>query len=332
MRILVTGGAGYIGAHVVRLLLERGDDVVVVDDFVSGDAGRVPPSTRVLTVDLASADSVAPLAECLRHEQIEAVLHFAARKQVSESVQRPAWYFQQNVGGLANLLIAMEDADVSRLVFSSSAAVYGSMDGARIDEEAPTHPVNPYGRTKLVGEQLVGDAARACGLSAISLRYFNVAGTGAPELADRARSNLVPMVFERIDAGAAPRIFGDDFGTPDGTCIRDFVHVLDVAAAHLAAVDATRSGSGSHEIFNIGTGVGTSVRQMVEKILRIAGSALVPQVVGRREGDAPVVVASADRIRDRLGWQATYGLDSIVRSAWDAHMRARAVGGNPTRL
>jgi UDP-glucose 4-epimerase len=322
MRILVTGGAGYIGAHVVRLLIERGDDVVIADDLVTGDAARVP-GIRVLPVDLASLDAITTLSDCLRDERIDAVLHFAARKQVGESVERPAWYYQQNVGGLANLLLAMEAAGVTRFVFSSSAAVYGAASGSSIAEEAVKQPVNPYGGTKLVGEQLAADAGAAFGLSAVSLRYFNVAGTGAPELADRARLNLVPMVFERIDAGLAPLIFGDDYDTPDGTCVRDYVHVLDVAQAHLTAVDHTVSGRGDHEVFNIGTGEGTSVRRMVESILELAGSSLTPEVVERRAGDAAVVVASAAKIEQRLGWRAAYGLDDIVRSAWDAHVAAR---------
>jgi len=326
MRILVTGGAGYIGAHVVRLLLGRGDDVVVADDLVFGDADRIP-GIRVLRVDLASVDAVAPLATCLREERIDAVLHFAARKQVAESVERPAWYFQQNIGGLANLLMAMEEAGVTRLVFSSSAAVYGSVSGATISEDAVTQPVNPYGRTKLVGEQLVRDAGRSFGVSAVSLRYFNVAGSATPDLADRATTNLVPMVFHLIDAGLPPQIFGDDFDTPDGTCVRDFVHVLDVAQAHLVAVDSTEAGRGDHDVFNVGTGEGTSVRRMIEKIVEVAGSSLVPEVVERRAGDAGVVVASAGKIRERLGWRATYGVDEIVGSAWEAHTAGRAVPG-----
>jgi UDP-glucose 4-epimerase len=233
VKVLVTGGAGYIGSHVVRLLVQRGDDVVVVDDLSNGDPARIG-DLPLYPLDLADPAVIPALGETMRRHDVEAVIHFAARKRVDESVVRPAWYYRQNVGSLANLLEAMEAEGVHRLVFSSSAAVYGATEGAAIAEDHATEPVNPYGATKLIGEQLVEAAARAFPVRGASLRYFNVAGAGWPELGDTAVLNLVPMVFERIDADASPLIFGDDYPTSDGTCVRDFVHVLDLAEAHLA--------------------------------------------------------------------------------------------------
>ncbi len=314
----MTGGAGYIGAHVVRLLRERGDQVVIVDDLVTGDARRVA-GLPLYQLDLSDSHAPVRLEQIMREHDVRAVIHFAARKQVGESVARPAWYYQQNVGGLANLLLAMEAAGVDSLVFSSSAAVYGRSEGAALDESTPTLPMNPYGETKLVGEWLVAAAAAAGGLRAASLRYFNVAGAGWPELGDTAVLNLVPMVFERIDAGRAPLVFGDDYPTADGTCVRDYVHVLDLADAHLVTLDALVEGEPRHEVYNVGTGAGSSVREMVDEILAVAGSSLEPEVRPRRAGDPAVVVADAGRIADRLGWRARRGVPEIIASAWASH-------------
>ena len=320
---MVTGGAGYIGAHVVRLLGERGDEVVVVDDLVTGRAERVN-GVPLIQLELADGRVVEQVEQVLRQYRIEAVIHFAARKQVGESVDRAAWYYQQNVGSLANVLIAMQNAAVGRLVFSSSAAVYGAAHGAgddRIGEASPTVPLSPYGETKLVGEWMVTDAARASGLRAASLRYFNVAGAGWPELGDSAVLNLVPMVFERLDASAAPIIFGDDYNTPDGTCVRDYVHVMDLAEAHLAALD--RLEAPGNQIFNVGTGTGSSVRQVIDAILAVSGATAKPVIAPRRAGDPDSVVASVERIRAQTGWSARYGLEEIVASAWSAHLRRK---------
>lgn len=314
MRVLITGGSGYIGSHVCRLLVQRGDIPVVVDDFVMGDRARISGVTSY-NLDLSAVEAADRLEAIMRSERIEAVIHFAARKQVAESVQKPLWYFSQNIGGLAAVLEAMTRVGVCSVVFSSSAAVYGDADGV-VGEDAPTAPVNPYGQSKLAGEWLVADVARASHLNAISLRYFNVAGAGWPDLADRAVLNLVPMVFERLDANEGPQIFGDDYGTPDGTCVRDFVHVLDVAEAHLVALAALRAPHPPHRVYNVGTGTGASVRNVVEGIRRRSGDAPAAVVRPRRVGDPASVVADVRRIDEELGWRARFTLDDILDAAW----------------
>lgn len=314
VRVLITGGSGYIGSHVCRLLVQRGDAPVVVDDFVTGDRARLSGVTSY-ELDLSAVEAADRLEAIMRTEQVESVIHFAARKQVGESVEKPLWYFAQNMGGLAAVLDAMTRANLRSIVFSSSAAVYGDADGV-VGEDSPTVPVNPYGQSKLAGEWLVADVALASELRAISLRYFNVAGSGWPDLADRAVLNLVPMVFERLDADEGPQIFGNDYGTPDGTCVRDFVHVLDVAEAHLVALDALPSQSERHRVYNVGTGVGASVRDVVEGIRRRAGGAPAAVVRPRRAGDPAAVVADVERIERELGWRARFDLDDILDAAW----------------
>lgn len=314
MTLLVTGGAGYIGAHVVRLARLAGRDVVVVDDFSTGDADRIAdvPQHRL---DVAEPSSVPALAELMRSAHVREVIHLAARKQVGESMARPAWYFQQNVTGLANVLAAMEAARVATLVFSSSAAVYGNPAAAVVSEESATCPVSPYGETKLVGEWLVRDAARAWGLRAISLRFFNVAGAGWPDLGDPETTNLVTMVLDKLSRGERPQVFGGDYPTDDGTCVRDFVHVMDIARAHLAALEYAARPARDFDTFNVGTGIGSSVLQVVAGLIAVSGAPLVPDLVGRRPGDAASFVASVDRIADCFGWRAQAGLPEILASA-----------------
>jgi UDP-glucose 4-epimerase len=313
MRWLVTGGAGFIGSHVVRALTEDGDDVVVLDDLSTGDKSRVPDA---VPLELATVRDRAALDRAFTQHEVGGVVHIAAKKQVGESVQRPLWYFEQNVDGLRTLLEAMVAADVRRLVFSSSAAVYGSPDVPEITEETPCRPQSPYGETKLIGEWLIRDTAAAYPLAYVNLRYFNVAGAGAPELGDPTALNLVPMVFERLERGERPRIFGDDYDTPDGTAIRDFIHVADVAGAHVAAACRLKSDEHAALTLNIGRGEGVSVRQLVERILDHTGSDLTAEVTPRRPGDTARSVASAARIKAELGWSATHGIDDMVASAW----------------
>lgn len=313
MKWLVTGGAGFIGSHVVRALLADGGDVVVLDDLSTGDKSRVPDT---VPLEPASVRDRAALDRVFAEHEFGGVVHIAAKKQVGESVRKPLWYFEQNVDGLRVLLEAMVAADVRRLVFSSSAAVYGSPDVPEITEETPCEPQSPYGQTKLIGEWLIRDTAAAYPLAYANLRYFNVAGAGAPELGDPTALNLIPMVFERLEAGRPPRIFGDDYDTPDGTAIRDFIHVADVAGAHVAAARRLSTDAEAALTLNIGRGEGVSVRQLVRRILDHTGSDLTAEVTPRRPGDAARSVASAARIESELGWSATHDIADMVASAW----------------
>ena len=316
MGVLVIGGAGYIGAHVVRLLRQAGESVVVVDDLSTSSAERVGDAPLVVR-DVAAEGATRELEGVMREHSVEAVIHFAARKQVGESVQRPLWYYRQNVGGLVNVLDAMQVVGVRRMIFSSSAAVYGMPPVEIVREDTVKEPINPYGRTKLIGEWMLEDCGRAWGLKWVALRYFNVAGAGWPDLGDSAVMNLIPMVLDRLERGEAPRVFGEDYPTPDGTCIRDYVHVLDLAKAHVAALRAL-DGELAHNVYNVGTGHGASVAEVLDAIGRVSGLDVTPVVEPRRAGDPPQLVASADRIAADLGFRSETGLGEIVKSAWEA--------------
>ncbi|HEY0214756.1 MAG TPA: UDP-glucose 4-epimerase GalE [Cellulomonas sp.] len=321
MTVLVTGGAGYIGAHVVRLLVEDGRDVVVVDDLSTGRADRVG-GAELVQVDLAAPGAAEAVGDVVRRRGVTEVVHFAARKRVDESVAEPLRYYQENVDGLVAVLDACTRHDVRSVVFSSSAAVYGEVPGGLVREDAPTAPVNPYGRTKLVGEWLLRDVAATGALRGTSLRYFNVAGAGWPELGDQAVMNLVTLVLAAVERGERPRVLGTDYPTPDGSGVRDYVHVLDVARAHVAALAAMRGAGEAYRCFNVGTGVGTSVLQVVGGLAAAMGVPLEPELADRRAGDPAEVVADTTSIREALGWVAQEPLESTLSSAWSAWRHA----------
>jgi UDP-glucose 4-epimerase len=312
---LVTGGAGYIGAHVVRALHEQGERAVVLDDLSTGRAERVGDAPLVRG-SLADGQLV---RQTLREHEVAGIVHIAAKKQVGESVERPLYYYRENVVGQVTLLEAAVEAGVETFVFSSSAATYGSPSVEVVTEDDTGRPLSPYGETKVVGEWL----AAASPLRAVSLRYFNVAGAASPELGDPGVFNLIPMVFRELDAGRAPKIFGDDYPTPDGTCVRDYVHVADVAEAHVAALHYLDEG-GRDATWNIGRGEGSSVREVLETVAEVTGIDTEPEVVARRPGDPARIVAAVDRIHDELGWTATRDLREMVSSAWEGWQAARS--------
>jgi UDP-glucose 4-epimerase len=312
---LVTGGAGYIGAHVVHALHAQGERAVVLDDLSSGDRERVPDEAVFVQGSILDEDVV---RRALADNAVAGVIHIAAKKQVGESVERPLHYYEQNVEGTRRLLRAAVDAGVGSFVFSSSAATYGMPDVDVVDEDSPTSPMSPYGTTKLVCEGMSREVAAATGLRVIALRYFNVAGAAAPDLGDPGIFNLVPMVFRELSTGARPKVFGRDYPTPDGTCIRDYVHVCDIADAHVAALQqlATGADDRSFRVYNIGRGQGSSVLEVIDVIGRVTGLDVTPDFVDRRPGDPARIVASVDRIAKDLGWTSRFELDDMVASAW----------------
>ncbi|KUM68781.1 UDP-glucose 4-epimerase GalE [Streptomyces curacoi] len=318
MTWLITGGAGYIGAHVVRAMTEAGERAVVYDDLSTGIADRVPDSVPLV---VGSTLDGARIARAIAAHRITGVVHLAAKKQVGESVDLPLHYYRENVEGLRILLEAATAADVRSFVFSSSAAVYGMPDVDLVTEETPCAPMSPYGETKLAGEWLVRATGRATGIATASLRYFNVAGAATPKLADIGVFNLIPMVFEKLTENAPPRIFGDDYPTPDGTCIRDYIHVVDLAEAHVATARALHSSPGLDLTLNIGRGEGVSVREMIDLINAVTGYDSPPTVTPRRPGDPARVVASADRIATELGWKARHDVQDMITSAWEGWVR-----------
>lgn len=312
MKILVTGGAGYIGSVTVALLLAKGHEVIVYDSLEKGHRGAVAPGARLVTGDLSDREAV---ERVLTGNGIEAVIHFAAYSLVGESIRRPGDYFVNNISNGLVLLEAMRAAGTGRIIFSSSAAVYGSPRSGLIDETHPTSPINPYGESKLFFEKVLHRFRRAYGLDYVSLRYFNAAGASPDFGEDHCpETHLIPLVLgAALAEGGSVKVFGDDYETDDGSCVRDYIHVEDLAEAHILAL-----GRDGGQIYNLGNGRGFSVKQVIESAGRITGKRIEAEQAPRREGDPAVLVASSDRIRAELGWKPRFpGLEEIIGSAWE---------------
>jgi UDP-glucose 4-epimerase len=318
MSWLVTGGAGYIGAHVARALQEVDLDAVVIDDLSSGHREFVAADTPFVEGTILDTDLVT--RTCKEHA-VEGVVHLAGFKYAGVSVQRPLHTYTQNVTGTVSLLDAMAQAGVEHMVFSSSAATFGTPDVDVVTEDTPTAPESPYGESKLIGEWLLRDQAVATGLRHTSLRYFNVVGSGTDGLYDTSPHNLFPVVFEALLAGRTPRINGDDYDTPDGTCVRDYVHVTDLALAHVVAARRLAAGDELAPVYNLGSGSGVSVRQIMDTVREVTGIDFTPEIGPRRPGDPARIVASGDLAARDLEWQMRHDLRDMVASAWRARGR-----------
>lgn len=323
MRILVCGGAGYIGAHTVKRLLQDGHDVVVLDNLSTGHHEAVGDA-RLVVADLLDA---AKVEQTLRETAFEAVLHFAAMSIVADSVRDPYAYYQNNVVGTLNLLQAMRATGVGKLIFSSTAAVYGTPRQDVLDEHHPTEPINPYGATKLMVEHLLDDAFRAYGLRSASLRYFNAAGADPDgELGEshQPETHLIPNVLRyALGQGEGLNVFGDDYETRDGTCVRDYVHVHDLAMAHVQALDYLEKNAGAH-CFNLGSGSGYTIMEVIETASKVTGRSILFTRAPRRAGDPPVLVADSQYARNTLGWHPRFDdMATIIETAWRWHVAPR---------
>jgi len=319
MSWLVTGGAGYIGSHVVRAFAEQGIDTVVVDDLSSGRHAFLPQGTPFVQGTILDGPA---LEETIRRYDVEGVVHLAGFKYAGVSVSRPLHTYQQNVTGTATLLAAMEATGVDRIVFSSSAAVYGTPDVDLVTEETPQHPESPYGESKLIGEWLLADQARATGLRHTSLRYFNVVGSGTTQVFDPSPHNLFPLVFDALIEGRTPTIYGDDYPTPDGTCVRDYIHVADLAVAHVVAARRLDAGEPLESVYNLGSGDGVSVGEIMRAVAAVTGIEFAPEIGPRRPGDPARIVASGELAARDLDWRMRHSLVQMVESAWEARRAA----------
>ncbi|WP_430391369.1 UDP-glucose 4-epimerase GalE [Dyella sp. 20L07] len=319
MKILVCGGAGYIGSHMVRLLLGQGHEVVVLDNLSTGHREAVPHGL----LEIADLLDPSSLKAVFTKHQFDGVIHFCARSLVGESVMQPYAYYENNVGGTLNLLQAMHDAGVKRLVFSSTAAVFGDLEAELIDETQPTQPINPYGASKLMVERILADAAKAYGLRSTALRYFNAAGadpSGGIGESHQPETHLIPNVLRAaLGQGPGLKVFGADYPTRDGTCVRDYIHVNDLASAHLLALQFMETHEGAH-LFNLGNGKGFSVLEVIEAARRVTGLPIDYAQDARRAGDPAVLVASSEKAQRLLGWRPQFkDIGEIINTAWQWH-------------
>ncbi len=315
MTWLVTGGAGYIGSHVVRALLAADLEPIVLDDLSSGHQEFVPRDVPFVRGSILDGEL---LVRAMEDHGVSGVIHVAGFKYAGVSVSRPLHTYEQNVTGTATLLAAMEAKGVDRIVFSSSAAVYGTPDTDLVTEATPKRPQSPYGESKLIGEWLLADQAVAVGLRHTSLRYFNVVGSGDPGLYDSSPHNLLPLVFAALVEGGTPRINGNDYPTPDGTNVRDYIHVADLAVSHVAAATRLDAGQTLESAYNLGSGTGVSVGEIMAAVADVTGIPFTPEIAPRRPGDPARIVASGDLAARDLDWRMRYSLREMVETQWMA--------------